>query len=132
MKTQRFFHTNFPNVTLKCTEMPVRATRHAIERSNQKNIPLPKSFDGKANKLVEIDVERNEVVKYLYEVEDGDTLYSYAMIHCGNYWLLKTCFSNPCYNGVNLDHNDSNRNWSAYDFGHYMLCQQTKQLKKRV
>ena len=127
MTTQRYFHTNFPKVALKCDNLKVRYTRHATERMNQKNIPQIKQFDGKANKLVEIDVQNGEVVKYLYEVETTDTIYSYAMIHCGNYWLVKTVWSN--YIG---EHNDANRNWNAYTFGRYLLCQQTKQLKKRV
>lgn len=127
MTTQRYFHTNFPQVALKCTEMPVRYTRHALERTEQKAIPQIKRFDGKANKLVEIDVENGQVVKYLYEVETTDTIYSYAMIHCGNYWLVKTVWSN--YIG---EHTDANRNWNSYQFGRYILNQQTKQLRKRV
>ena len=127
MTTQRYFHTNFPNVKLKTDKMPTRYTRHASERMAQKDIPEITEFDGMSNKLVEIDVQDGVVAKYLYEVEDGDTIYSYALIHCGNYWLIKTCWSN--YVG---EHTDANRVWSAYTFGKYLLNQQTKQLRKRV
>ena len=127
MTTQRYFHTNFPKIALKCDNLKVRYTRHATERMIQKNIPQIDRFDMMKEKLVEIDVQNGEVVKYLYEVEDGDTVYSYALIHCGTYLLIKTCWSN--YVG---EHNDANRNWNSYTFGRYMLNQQTKQLKKRV
>lgn len=123
---KRYFHTNFPNIELKTDKLKVRYTRHATERTEQKNIPTITEFDGLSNKLVEIDVENDKVVKYLYEVETTDTVYTYAMIHCGTYYLVKTCWSN--YKG---EHNDSNRDWSRYQYGRYLLRQETKQLVKR-
>ena len=82
--TNRYFHTNFPNVRLKADCLPVRYSHHANQRTAEKGIPVITEFDGRANKLVEIDVVDNKVIKYLYEVEEGDTLYSYALIHKGS------------------------------------------------
>ncbi len=126
MERQRYYYTNFPNVKLNTKKMPVKYTRHAIERTKEKSIPVITEFDGRKNKLVEIDIEEGKVVKYLYEVERENELYTYALIDNKNEWLVKTVWSNKVG-----EHTDSNRKWDAYTFANYMLNQETKQLKRR-